>query len=238
MPFDQRPQIPPATVSNVAQLATLAKDTPVTSISGTISNLGRRNEGSGKYGPYSFQDATLTDSSGSIPLTFGNLPDQAHLNGQSVTFMLGRTGRGVSVIEKENYRSHQLEKILKIDGKNATIVPGQIVQSAVATATSHQQMPIPAQLPPTQTATGSLPTQEDVTKARGGIAQIANLYILCGMAANYIDGKLMEETGEKFTPETLQKTTACLFIEANKKGLGARLPVDDISGYIPERAVN
>jgi hypothetical protein len=238
MPFD-RPQIPPATVSNVAQLATLAKDTQVTSIAGTISNIGRRNEGTGKYGPYSFQDATLTDASGSIPLTFGNLPDQAHLNGQSVTFMLGRTGRGVSVIEKENYRSHQLEKILKIDGKNATIVPGQIVQSAVTTATVPQPFPTPAQLPSTQTLTATtLPTAEDVTKARGGIAQIANLYILCGMAANYIDGKLMEETGEKFTPETLQKTTACLFIEANKKGLGARLPVNDISGYIPERSVN
>jgi hypothetical protein len=234
--FDQRPQIPPATIHSIAELSSLAKDTPVTSVSGTISNLGRRNEGSGKWGPYSFQDATISDATGSFPLTFGNFVDQGHLNGTQVTILLGRNNRGLTITEKENFRSHQLEKLLKVDGKNATIVPGQIVQSSNSTATAHQ--PVAAQLPPTQTATGSLPTAEDVTKARAEISKISNLYILCGMAANYIDGKLMEETGEKFTAETLQKTTACIFIEANKKGLGQRLPVDDISGYIPERSVN
>jgi len=223
--YPQRPIIPPVNVTIISGLAAVSKDTPVFSVTGTISNLGRRNEGTGKWGPYSFQDATISDASGSFKLTFKNLPDQAHLNGQQVTISLNQQNKGVTVGEKEDFRSHQLEKLLQVDGKTAIISAGGAAPPPAAAATAHQQPSVPP--------VGPLATKDDVDYALRELAKQANLMILCAMSADHFVGNRMDETGEKVSEESHQKATACLFIEANKRGLSNRMPIDDIRNYLP-----
>lgn len=229
-PYPQRPQIPPVNVTSISGLAAVSKDTPVFSVIGTIGNLGRRNEGTGKWGPYSFQDAVISDASGSFKMTFGNLPDQAHLNGQTVTISLNQQNKGVTVVEKEDFRSHQMEKLLRVDGKTAIIQSG----GSPTPDAVHHSAPVAAPQPAAPSGTPA--TREDVEIARRELSKQANLMFLCSLAADFYESKRMDETGEKPAGDSHQKTTACLFIEANKRGLGVRMPIDDIQGYIPTTA--
>ena len=80
---------------------------------------------------------------------------------------------------------------------------------------------------------GALPTAEDVKVVLQELSKQGNLLFLCSLAADKFVSKRMDETGEKMGEESHQKATACLYIEANKRGLSNRMPIDDISGYLP-----
>ena len=233
-----------ANVQSVADLSPLAPETIVPSVTGAIVEVGRYiYKEEGQYGPYSFQDAKITDGRSTFPVLFSSCPEfnQADV-GVTKTFQCsaGKFGpAGLQIKVKKAYKDRPAMNVLQI-GKQAIVsTPGTVTAASFAPT----QAPAPAR-PPSEAPNlhqAAAPTTDlatmkrQVHDARQIIAQMANLFILCGMAADYVESCHMDENGEKMTPDQRQSATACLFIEANKRGLANTMPVNKIREYLPER---
>ena len=232
------PTTPPpvATVQNIGQLAAVAKESIVVSVTGTLTSIGRHITGTGQWGPYSFQDGTISDGASVFPVVFSNrdeIPKEAI--GQILTFSStsGKFGvSGLKVVERAAYKDKPKHNVLQV-AKNASVVESE--GDLAPSVPSETPAPTSTAATPIDPADPASTIRKNVDFVIRALAPEANLFRLCVKAVGYIEGHYMEDNdGEKMTADQRQSATACLFIEANKRGLADRLPVCDITPYLPD----
>lgn len=234
-----RPFQPPAAVvqvNSIAELVNAPKDSVVTALTATLKSVARYVTGNGKWGPYSFQDGVISDSTGDFPILFANREEVSQADiGTTFAFSCGTTPGGIAglkMVEREDFRTKNTRPVLQI-GKQAVVrsTSGHAPAPAEAPALAHMRQTGPSAAQPTQ---APLPMGADdarvaVDSATKVIGQIANLAILCDKAADYCESKRMDATGEKFTPEQWQGKTGTFLIEGLRSGLHRTLPAGDIT---------
>lgn len=142
----------------ISSIPSLAKDTPLSAVSGVLENVYERNSGKSAKGgrPYSFQNVVLKDSTGSIKVTLnGRQECPKNYEGKTVTFSSVNGQNGLEGVRAEdnifNGKTTRLvmvtnvAKVAVVGGNGsqpakaevATLVPihGQTVGMAINNAT-------------------------------------------------------------------------------------------------------
>lgn len=85
----------------------------ITGIHGTLTGVYKRRTGEGQYGPYSFQDGTLKDETGSIIVTFCNHEEMSKRKGMKMTATAKQGEKGMSGL-KVTEDEHNGKKTIKL----------------------------------------------------------------------------------------------------------------------------
>jgi hypothetical protein len=177
----------------------------LTEISGHVKAVYERKSGVGEYGPWSFQDLTLTDGDIDVRIKAKNLEDLKDFQGKDITITANKSPKhgltGLTKLVEEyqgkTYHKVQLTSSCKINGKG-TEEPDEIPMD-------HDSQG--------QALTG-------VTEARQHIMRAVNLYVLCVDAVDAV----IKPHIEGMTAELYQAAIGSLFIESSRSGLISKMP--------------
>ncbi len=113
--------------TTIAEVATLANKMPIEAISGVLTKVWDYKEGSGQYGPYSFQNGELKDSTGVIRVTFSNHPDMKRFVNQLIILSSYAGDRGLSGVmaDDNTYENKTTRQIKVTKTANIEVANGQ-----------------------------------------------------------------------------------------------------------------
>jgi hypothetical protein len=104
--------------TQIEDVGELDNGTVIEGIKGTVASVGKRREGEGEYGPYSFQDIVLTDGTEKVTVSCGNKENLIDYKGKFVCLLSGKDKKdktnGLMAHDKEY--NGKVSRIIKANG--------------------------------------------------------------------------------------------------------------------------
>lgn len=195
---------------------------PVAELAGHVTAVFPRKEGEGEYGPWSFQDATLSDGETEVRLKFKNMEDMKPIQGKDVAIRANKSkAHGLTGVLKvvEEYKGKTFHKVqltnsckIVVGLPNGKDEPDEGHLESASPKMLGRQGPPPSTedfIPMTHGSKGeALP---GVDEAKAHVQQAVNLYLLC---VDFVDQQVKPYI-EGCTAELYQAAIASIWIEAS-----------------------
>lgn len=216
---------------------------PVAELAGHVTAVFPRKEGEGEYGPWSFQDATLSDGETEVRLKFKNMEDMKPIQGKDVAIRANKSkAHGLTGVLKvvEEYKGKTFHKVqltnsckIVVGLPNGKDEPDDVtrVYKASELRAAMQELDeghLESASPKMLGKQGSPPSTEDfipmthgskgealpgVDEAKAHIMQAVNLYNLCVDAVD----TCVKPHIENCSAELYQAAVSTLFIESSSR---------------------
>lgn len=212
---------------------------PIPRIEARLDEVYERKTGEGQYGPYSFQNGEISDSTGKMKVVFSNCENMERLRGNTVVFKSMQTAKhglkGVEVKEGKEYKG-KIPIELKVSKAALVVSSGEEGSVQPATPSTRIQSAPQANVEPTKA------NPEDrkigLALAKNRMTQLAGLYDLCWKTVLSMDFKKdLEEQGDVSDMGLLKDVATTLFITAQREGLADKMVVRTTSKFYNEDAI-
>lgn len=200
-------------------------------VTGKITEVGKRFTGENTHGPWSLQNAKMTDGKSTIKLFLNTRDEMAKsMVGKTVTFLSveGEKGlHGVTVEMGDAYehptdpkKSRPAELQIKVTktAEIAEIGSGEAAGKAQATAPSQQPAPAPKPAQGAPEAPAANAPVDGTRESKARLMQYANLADMCIDAAGYL------KKTHGLTDEEVGTWARCLYISMERGGNADKMP--------------
>lgn len=204
----------------------------ISRIEAKVTKVWDRRTGEGEYGPWSFQDGEIQDSTGSIKITFSNLPDQRALMSKTMIFKSMETNKGLKGLEmklSKEYKGKQ-DKVLQINKTALIVSNGE--EPNVTLAQPSTRMPQIDAGEPVEPSIKHEDRKLGIATAKNRLTQLAGLYDLCWKT---VEGMELYHNSDASLEEEYHKDIATtLFIQGVREGLADKMPVRTAEKFYKE----
>ena len=219
-------------------------------VQGQITNVYRQNRGTNANGDWAIQNAFLKDRSGEIKLKITDRDEiPAAWKGRTICISCNNGQKGMTGMKaKDDEYKGKVTRLISVT-PTAAIEPvdpnsedsPQDEPKSNGTSNHSREATPPPQRQPEQAQREHSHTNgngnghsngngngEGAQAVRKSLNRMANLYLHCLVAADYVKTE-WEREGGQMTPEQFQGCTSSMFIQANRDFLAAKVPTGKFS---------